>query len=83
MPQFTVPVAFQRLDDAQEHGHEYVTALAAELDVPKVDDPDDQGVFRVEVEAESWEDARNRVWYGIEQTRMADFVDFVGEAPTA
>ena len=82
MPRFEVPVEFQRLDDVDEHGHDAVVALTAELDGADVGQPDEQGVFVVELEAESLAEARDRVWHGAEQARITDFIDFVGDVST-
>ena len=79
---FTVPVEFQRLDDVEAHGHSSVVALKGVLDGAAVSEPDARGAFTVEIEAESQEDANDRVWLAAEEARITDFIDFVGRRTT-
>ena len=83
MPErFSVPVEFQRLDDVKEHGHAAVVGLEAELGDASVSEPDEAGVLYVELEAETQEEANDKVWHALEQARVTDFVDFVGRRTT-
>jgi hypothetical protein len=75
---YEVPARFKSLEDAQEHGHRATVALAAELDGATVTEPDEQGVFRVTLEADSFERARDRVWECAVAARVADFLESVG-----
>jgi hypothetical protein len=75
---FTVPATFKSLEDATEHGHEAAVALAAELDGATVAGPDDKGVLDVTLEADSFEEARNRVWECAVNARVTDYLESVG-----
>jgi hypothetical protein len=75
---FTIPVEFRLLDDAREHGHEVVVALAAELDGANVAGPDERGVIDVTLEAGTREEAVHRIWEVAQLARVSDYFEDVG-----
>jgi hypothetical protein len=74
---YTVRVPFNSLENAEEHGHGATVALAAELDGATVSEPDQNGVFTVTLEADSLEEARDRVWECAVAARIADWIEQV------
>jgi hypothetical protein len=75
---YTVPVRFKSLEDSEEHGHDATVALAAELDGATVTEPDDDGIFQVELESDSRDEAVDRVWEIAVTARVADYIEQVG-----
>jgi hypothetical protein len=74
---FTVRVPFNSLENAQEHGDDATVALAAELDGATVTRPDENGVFMVTLEADSLDQARERVWESAGAARITDWIEQV------
>jgi hypothetical protein len=74
---YTVQVPFNSLENAQEHGHAATVSLAAELDGATVTEPDENGVFTVTLEADSLDEARDRVWGSAVKARIGDWIQQV------